>query len=75
MYILRLRPCRRPLQQSVVSPFAVRLIEKMQIGRIEIIGKFSNCIHLFKQISFILFHIFIDCLRSWGTIFQAFWVL
>ena len=75
IYILRLRPCRRPLQQSVVSRFAVRLIEKMQIGRIEIIGKFSNCIYLFKQISFILFHRFIDFSRSWGTSFQAFWVL
>ena len=48
---------------------------KMQIGRIEIIGKFSNCKYICKQISFLLFHRFIDFLRSWGTIFQAFWVL
>ena len=56
--ILRLRPCRRPLWQPVDCGFADLM--DLKDFRIEIIGKFSNCIILFKQISFILLHRFID---------------
>ena len=41
-----------------------------KICRIEIIGKFSNCIHLFKQISFMLFNRFIDFRCLGGPFFK-----
>ena len=73
--ILRLRPCHRPLQQSVVSRFAVRLIEKCRLAGLKSLG--NSAIAYICSSRFHLF-CFTDLSISWGLggpFFQHFGVL
>ena len=78
-------PAAGPSGNQLTADLQIRRIRRFsKICRIESIEKFSHQKHLSKRIGLILFQQlsigfsrfafrFIDFLRSWGTIFRAFW--